>query len=487
MQARRDTVRRIATGTSQGAVSVFLVLLVCYGYFPPTLGRSDWAPSARADLTWAVVDQGVLQIDRYHENTGDKAYFRGHYYFPGSIGPSLLALPPYLAFQTLARWAPLHRAVTARPGRWEHVALAVMTFFAVSVPAAALGVLVYLLTARFVPHRQAVLVALIYGLGTIAFPYSKALFQHQIAAFGMFAGFFLLWKVVREEASYGWLWLAGLLFGLSTVSEYPVAPFIAILLLWAVLESRDDWSILGRVAAGGLPPLVLFGLYNAAIFGTPLPVGYRYHVEYHDMHARGFMGFTGPSWPAFVGITVSPYRGLFFLSPILLLAVPGLIAMARDPRYRKLAITLAVILTGFLVYNASYLFWWGGRTVGPRFLVPALPFAAIPLAFALRDWLARPLSRWAAYGLIALSVGNVWAQTVAGRGYAPETLGGVDVTNPLAQYSLPALWRGDVAANYGMALGLEGIWSLLPLAVVVLALIYAGLLQRPTAETSTLA
>ena len=42
----------------------------------------------------------------------------------------------------------------------------------------------------------------------------------------------------------------------------------------------------------------------------------------------------------------------------------------------------------FLTYNAAYYLPWGGQAPGPRFLVPALPFLALPLAMALRS---RPL------------------------------------------------------------------------------------------------
>ena len=76
---------------------IFLLLLVCSGYFLPRAGRSDWNATARADLVFAVVDHGVLWIDDYHENTGDKAYFEGHYYPVGSIGHSPAITPPTIS------------------------------------------------------------------------------------------------------------------------------------------------------------------------------------------------------------------------------------------------------------------------------------------------------------------------------------------------------------------------------------------------------
>ena len=55
------------------SVTLFLILLICYGYFMPKW--ADWGANSRADLVYAVGDKGVLYIDDYHTNTGDKACY----------------------------------------------------------------------------------------------------------------------------------------------------------------------------------------------------------------------------------------------------------------------------------------------------------------------------------------------------------------------------------------------------------------------------
>lgn len=462
--------------SSRGAL-VVLLLALCYLYFIPRSGRSDWAASARADLVRAVADQGSLAIDAYHDNTGDKAFYNGHYYAVGSIGPSLLALPAYLAVRPLL-------ASIRSPERRERAALWAMTLAAATLPGVLLGFCVYGFATRFTPHRgHALLLALTYGLATTAFPYSKAMFQHQASALGAFGGFYLIWRVVREGAAPWRLTLAGLLFGLAAISEYPVVLFLGMIFLWAVVEARDRWG-LQRVVWSALPPLLLFAAYNFAIFGTPLPVGYRYHVEYQGMHAQGFMGITHPSLAALLGITVSPYRGLFFLSPVLLLAIPGLLRMARDPRERRTAVLLTAIAVGFFLYVGSYGYWSGGDAIGPRFLVPLVPFLILPMAYAVDVLLRRPAGRWVVGLLIALSALNVWIQSVAGQRYPPYEFRGEVVANPTTQWALPLLREGDVALNLGMLLGLRGLASLLPLALL-LALatgLWAAARRRRAAE-----
>jgi 4-amino-4-deoxy-L-arabinose transferase-like glycosyltransferase len=452
--------------TSRG-LFVFLLLFLCYAYFIPRSGRSDWAASARADLVFAVADRGDLTIDAYHENTGDKAFYQGHYYAVGSIGPSLLALPAYLAAR------PVLGAF--RPERREQAALYAMTLLGAALPGALLGLCVYAFARRFTPHEgHAVLLALTYGLATPAFPYSKALLQHQASALGAFAGFYLLWRVVREGAAPWRLYAAGGLFGLAAISEYPVVLFLAMIFLWAWMESGDRGRLV-RVVWGALPPLLLFAAYNQAIFGTPLPVGYRYHVEYGSLHAQGFMGITQPSWAALYGITLSPYRGLLWLSPVLALAVPGVVRMWRHSRERLVAVLLCVIAIVFLLYVASYEYWSGGDAIGPRFLVPLVPFLTIPMAYAFDAILGRRGGGWVLGALIVLSLANVWAQSVAGHRYPPGEFRGAVVTNPTVQWALPLLREGQVTTNLGMLLGLSGLASLLPLGL--LAVTAAGLVR----------
>ncbi|HET7422721.1 MAG TPA: hypothetical protein VFJ92_04105 [Gemmatimonadales bacterium] len=477
---------------------VFLLLLLCSGYFVPRAGRSDWNATGRADLVFAVADHGVLWIDDYHENTGDKAYFEGHYYAVGSIGPSLIALPAYLALKPILALPPLARrldreeatvrAQAISPGSHrdatprERLGMLVMTLAAASLPSALLGVVVYRLACRLVPRdTEALAVALIYGLATVAFPYSKAMFQHQLSAFGAFVGFYLLWRVARENAAPWRLWLVGALFGLATISEYPVAPFLLLPVVWAWRELPRPWA-LHRVVWGALPLGLLFAGYNWVIFHTPFPAGYRYHVEFYKVHEQGFMGFTGPTWEALYGITLSPYRGLFFLSPVLLLSLPGLALLWRDRRFRSIAVLVALLLAGFLLYVASYLFWSGGDAVGPRFLVPLVPFLMLPLARAWSEWSSHRLGRVALWALVLVSTLNVWIQSIAGQTYPPEEFRGQLVTNPTTQWALPLLREGDVAVNYGHWLGLHGLATLLPLAAGVALVVLTVGRRRPGAS-----
>jgi hypothetical protein len=150
---------------------LFVVLLVAYAYFLPRW--ADWNQNARLDMVLAVVDKGTWAIDDYHENTGDYATYHGHYYSDKAPGTSFLGIPIYWVFKILLG-QPLSDKILSRVAAnpalvatlnptgtglltnkvYFFVALTFVTFFAIAVPSALLGVLVYDFLGSYVPFES---------------------------------------------------------------------------------------------------------------------------------------------------------------------------------------------------------------------------------------------------------------------------------------------------------------------------------------------
>ena len=123
-----------------------------------------------------------------------------------------------------------------------------------------------------------------------------------------------------------------------------------------------------------------------------------------------------------------------------------------------------------------------GFAVGPRYLVPSLPFLAVPAALGIAATWRRPIGAAVAVVAMAWSFFATWSEAIAGQSFPDYT------ANPLFALSLPRLLSGDVARNVGMLLGLSGWRSLVPLVVVIaaalaLALAPAGAARLPGRET----
>ena len=131
-------------------------------------------------------------------------------------------------------------------------------------------------------------------------------------------------------------------------------------------------------------------------------------------------------------------------------------------------VALAAVIALFL-FNSASIMWWGGFAVGPRYLLPMLPFMALPLVFVFRAWGERAWMRFLAGLLCAWSLVATWGLTLAGQSFPPDT-----IRNPLLEYAWPHWLAGDIARNLGMFLHLPGIASLLPLLVLMMTL-FAGL------------
>ena len=113
----------------KSALLIATVLFVSYAYF---YAGGGWNQNSRFDLIRAIIEQGTLRIDAYHENTRDKAFFRGHYYSDKAPGLALLAVP----IVAVAR--PVLRAAGVDPGSPRGlVGLSyVATVFTLALPAA---------------------------------------------------------------------------------------------------------------------------------------------------------------------------------------------------------------------------------------------------------------------------------------------------------------------------------------------------------------
>jgi hypothetical protein len=336
--------------------------------------------------------RGDATIDRYAAETCDTAWWHGHYYSAKSPGMALATVPWYLLLRAagadpenryLKAGYPL--AMLKLPPRavWQ------LSLFGVVLPFLVLLVLVRAVVERFAPGFGAATAAIV-GLGTLLLPFATLFFSHLLSTCLVFGAFALL---LRERAL-----AAGVLAGLGVVAEYPVAAVAVALLVYA--WRRAPWFLAGLVV--GLVPLALF---NWWAFGSVWHLSYQHAVLHpgrsgHDVlgaNAGGFFGIGTPSPRVALELLFSS-KGLLVLSPVLLAALVGLCYLRRAERLLVAAICLAV-----LVYSSGYRFPFGGWAPGPRFMIPALPFLAPPLALALRRW-PMPVAALAAVSAGAMAV-----------------------------------------------------------------------------------
>src|SRR5947209_9495675 len=87
-----------------GSFRVFFLAFIVFAYFMPQW--ADWNIDSRLDLVHALVDGHTVSIDKYHFNTWDKAFYKGHFYSDKAPGTALLGAVVYGGYE-LAKGAPL--------------------------------------------------------------------------------------------------------------------------------------------------------------------------------------------------------------------------------------------------------------------------------------------------------------------------------------------------------------------------------------------
>lgn len=185
---------------------------------------------------------------------------------------------------------------------------------------------------------------------------------------------------------------------------------------------------------GCVPPAMIQGFYNFVCFGNPLTLSYNYANELVMWKVDGGL-FGAPSPQRLFMLLFSPYRGLFFSSPILLMALPGCFLFFKNGKWRTEAFLCTSVSLFFIIFIAGFHGWHGGWTVGPRYLLPAFPWFFLLAGFSLIPF-PRVFKTVALLSvLINLSI------TIVGNEVPLE------VKNPLGEVVFKKLVSGTVSIN----------------------------------------
>ncbi len=213
--------------------------------------------------------------------------------------------------------------------------------------------------------RGALLGALAFSLGTMAWPYARTFLREPAVGLAWVAalGIFLAWeRTGRTVLAAGWVLvlLAATAVKVSAAAALP-AFFIAALLAVPAKSRRTR-----LLAAGGLAAAAGAAFLAAWRFGPDGPL--RMLPDYAPLNilTRTY------------GQLLSPAKGLLFFSPLVLLVAPGWVGVWR--RSRGVALAALGTAAGTLLVYGGYDLWYGGLAWGPRFMVPLLPLLSLPVA-----------------------------------------------------------------------------------------------------------
>jgi hypothetical protein len=416
---------------------LFLALFVPFTYFNHNDG---WNQAVRTAELHAIVLKHTIQIDAYHEITGDKAFINGHYYSEKAPAIVALALPSF----AVTVWIQQSLGIDPDgPAGWR-VSEWIATAASVGLLTALGGLAFFaMLKARFDP-LTAVIGTFALFLGSLTWPYATSLFAHS-ATIGLLA--IALWAALGRPSPRR-DFIAGAAAGLAVASEYPgVIPCGVLGLYLGSTSLPRMW----RYGLGTIPGALLILGNNYVTTGSALLVSYGANANFPEISADRAMGFNRPDLGIMLGLLWGEYRGLFFWCPVLLMSAIGLVDLAR--RERAIAVMVLATVTLMLIQVAAFVTAFGGNAIGPRYLAPALPSIGLAAAYGIK--------RWPELGLILLlasiaSMGLVTAIAIDPPG---------DVLTPLQSFFWVRFRDHRFADNLGTLLGVP-LWPSLSVPLI---------------------
>lgn len=411
-----------------------LLVIPIFPHFVSPNEVSRWATAA------AIVEFRTFEITRLLPLLGGNAFedaseIGGRVYSNKAPGAAFVGLPAYALARMLAG-PPSATTIRATANA--------MRLLTATIPLLLLAWGMFRAATRIgATAEQARVCVLVLLFATPLFAYGLLNFSHALTAAALFGAWILLFVETHDYA-------AGALIGLAVISEYPCA--IAGIVLVACA-----WRRAPRIIAGALPFAIGLAIYNKLLFGSifALSSGSERNVEFRAMASEGIFGIGVPQVTTLFRLLFDPARGLFVFAPILLVALAAL-PLARRRLSREGFLALILVPAALLAFYSGYPNWHGGWSVGPRYLVPAIPFLLFPLAFA-----ASSIIEWLGVGAsVASVVPLALTFPFPDRSFAA----------PWSTLALPLLRDGLVAPNISHLIA-RPLAIAVPFAIVLAALI----------------
>jgi hypothetical protein len=413
------------------ALGLFLLVWLSCLWF----GSNPYNPNTATRLFAAIslVEDGNATIDQFPTDSLDKAAFDGRVYSDKNPGMTLMAMPAVWIADTVFGDRAAAHAPSMYNRQLVHFVMIRQQLAVATTSAVLLGLasvlLLDLATGITGSPRAGLITALAYALGTPAWGWSTTLFGHAPVGALLVIAAWAVWRGTsgaRELARWRYPIMLGLTLGWAVVVELAAVLPAAVIGLWAIWCTRRvapalRWRLAAITAAAGIIALLPMLAYNQIAFGTWFKLGYQGVVGYDGMQ-RGLFGLTYPHVDVLFEIVFGLRRGLVFVASILILAPIGLVQLIRCQATRDLGIMASALAVVMLLYNASYFYWDGGGSTGPRHAMPAMAFLALGIAPLWQHWGRN--GRRAIAGVLGLSMALNLAIATA------------DVTAP-AEYAFP--------------------------------------------------
>jgi hypothetical protein len=318
----------------------------------------------------SLVEGGSLAINCAIASEYIEVSANGLCYSKYDLGLAVTSIPLYVLSRLFFGPAPLNPEALS-PGK-----LVVSTFNQL-VTAATCAVLYLTALRSSGSRRQAIALSFVFGLFTLAWPYSSTYFAQPLVGLLLLVSFLILRTYASGSCPpYA---VAGLLLGWASFTRLDAVPLAAMMCIYALSSLVCRRTPLKRT-------LLLFAFLSFPIVLAIMAYGILSTVRTGNAFQLGYSGegWTTPMWTGLYGLLFSPGRGIVFYSPLVILAILGLPKLWQRGWRADVGLIGGLAIVQLGIYS-SWHAWEGGWSWGPRFLVPTQPL----LMLGLLPWLEK--------------------------------------------------------------------------------------------------
>lgn len=389
-------------------VAVFLLTAAVFAVSPVITNYDSFATFPTAV---SIVNRHTLSLDAYrHVAVLTQSYtvIRAHGHlvtsYPWAVG--LFAIPAVIVIDLVhALGGPSADWFVAHQTQVQNLVQLFSASIVTGLACATLAVLAYRRLRGPTERRRnwALLCGLAFAFATSAWSTaSRALWQHGPSILLLALALLALDRLFPRNADaqgtpISSIW-PPLVAGVCIAGAVTMRPTNAVAL--ALVTILIFWKGQKRSAA----------IYAVGVAGVFIPwslITYHYYgslLQPYDQASK--LGLPSTFVESVAAQLVSPSRGLFIFSPIVLVGVAGLVVAKRRRQISPLEALSAAVIPCYVVAIALFPVWWAGTSFGPRFMTETLPFFFI-LAIPFLDWIMawraeRPSGRPLVYRIVVI-------------------------------------------------------------------------------------
>jgi hypothetical protein len=353
---------------SSGTVQLLLFLFLWFGYGLAINSGNLTAFGLQQAGVEAYVERHRLYLEGSQvellkvQPVVDAFLYNGHIYPAKQPGQFMVGAVAYFPLHLLGLKYSNHYLLTA----------AIVTFLTASLGTALGGLAVFRIVLLLQDSKELfwpITTTLVYAFATTVFPYSGIAWHDSLATSYLILSFYLFLEIRHtnsERRKQIFAGIGGLLLGLTITTS--MLPFLMTVVLGIYFLTSQPRRLLTFFFIGvglGLLPLLI---YNSVCFGNPFLLP-NVAGSYRDT----FFHFSGANF----------LQKLNFYLHMLTIYVPvfwlGVLGLALFPgRLRREQVLILLMLMAAIVYILN-IEATGTCQYGPRYLLPAMPFACIGL------------------------------------------------------------------------------------------------------------